>query len=241
MTRRSLAILSVVLVLMAAGTAAAQKAKCTDPSTQVTIVPITGSAVSDDGKASYVDGVDGVYNTAIHLCGVGASYDATVGLITSRRSMGFTFPPSIDGSPNAPAWANGTKFMTKPFLNVRNILWGRRNSQPTFTTRMSIGYIKGPGDSSDYFLKFLAPYASAFDGNVPTSDVNTPDDTVTVTVTDNLGTCANGVPASWTVTIDSPFVGTLYKGASGRTPDLHAGQYSMPFQLIITAKTCLPW
>ena len=74
-------------------------------------------------------------------------------------------------------------------------------------------------------------------------DVNLPNDTATVTVQDTPGTCrsnpTSGTLDSWLVTIDGPFVATLYKAASGRNPDLHSGQYHMPFQLLIKAKTCL--
>lgn len=110
---------------------AAQSSRCKDVSLEVTIVPIEGSALSGDSKGSvYADGVDGVYNAVIHVCGSNPSYDATLGMVTSKRSMGVTFPPAIDGSTifgSSPVWANGVQFMAKPFLNVRNILWGRKN------------------------------------------------------------------------------------------------------------------
>ena len=110
---------------MAAGIASAQKGKCSDVRIDVAVVSTADSAPFDDGKGPYQEGVSGAYNTVIHICS--GSYDATMGLITSRRTIGFTFPPPIDGSvyPGpAPARANSS-FLAKPFMNVRNILWGR--------------------------------------------------------------------------------------------------------------------
>lgn len=72
-------------------------------------------------------------------------------------------------------------------------------------------------------------------------DVNLPSETAAVTVQDIPGTCRVGGPVldSWMVTIDTPFVGTAHKAKSNA--ELHAGQYHMPFQLLLKAKTCLPW
>lgn len=235
------------LVLLVAGNAAAQKGapsapKCTpDVPLEVTIVPITDGVLFADNKGVYKDGVDGVSNTVIRRCS--GSNDATMSLGTSRRSVGFDFSDAAGSISytNWPTWArnpDGTyaQFATKPFLNVRNILWGRNggvspvDNRYTFQTRLSIGYIKGLGDKSDYVLRFMpdglaVPYPNPL--QVPPADVNEPNDTVPVTVVDD-GAC------TWTVTVDAPYVATLYK----TTTETHAGQFYMPFQLQLKAKTC---
>jgi hypothetical protein len=233
---------AAALVLLLGGGASAQvkgakPVKCTNPSTEVTI--ISGGAVTDDTKGSYQDGVSGVYNTVVYAC-PGASGDATMGLVTSKRSIGFTFPAS--DAVNAPAWTNGVKFYAKPFLNVRNILWGRRNGGVAiFTTRMGFSSFNGPGDArgTDYALQF-APTVT--DSGVPGSpEANVPDQTVAVTVVDNPRDCHTGgnVLDSWTVTVSDPYVGGLVRFVNNGSP-VPAGQYTMPFTLLIRARTCLP-
>jgi hypothetical protein len=225
---------------MVAGVASAQKGKCTDVPLEVSIVDTNG-ALYGDGKGPYVEGVSGVYNTVIHLCS--GSYDATMGLVTSRRSLGFRFPEPIDGSASpgpAPVWA-GTYFYAKPFLNVRNILWGRMHNMLTFTTRLGFSLFKGPGDKANYALQF-AP--DGVDSQVPGNpDANQPTDTVPATVVDIPGTCRTNSPGSldsWVVTVEAPAIGALMRDVNNGPP-VQSGQYNMPFELRIYAKTCLPF
>lgn len=251
MKLRKIMICAAVLVLFTVSGKAAQKNKCTDPSLEVTIVPIDGSALSGDSKGSvYTNGVDGVSNTVIHLCasnnGVLPTYDATMSLSsTSQRSMGFTFPPDIEGSiisGPSPVWANGVRFMAKPFLlNVRNILWGRKAQIYTFTTRMIFEGFAGPGDKALYDLRFQPAVVDALQNAPPFADTNLPSETSTVTVQDIPGTCRTtqgGTLDSWIVTVDPLFVGTVHKQDRSHT---HSGQYNMPIQLLLKAKTCLPF
>ena len=244
MTARRIIVHAMAIVLMATGIASAQRGKCTDVPITVAVVPIDGGALIDDGKGPYQEGVGGVYNTVIHICGTSASYDATMGLITSRRSLGFTFPPPIDGSvyPGpAPVWA-GSSFVAKPFMNVRRILWGRMQDpqQLTFTTRMVFSYFSGPGDKANYALQF-APMVTG--SSVPGEPAaNEPNDTTAATVEDIPGTCRadpRGTLDKWIITVNSPAVGALMRDVNNGS-SVQSGQYTMPFQLLITAKTCLP-
>lgn len=252
MTARTLVGSAAMFLLVTAGAASAQKAqKCSDIPVSVQILSfdadgdgVNDSALAGDAKgAVYTDGADGVYNTVIHVCGSAPSYDATMGLVTSRRSLGFRFPPPTDGSLSpgpAPVWADGATFLARPFLNVRRILWGRLNGVPTFTTRMNISSITGPGDKASYTLLY-AP--SSPDSGVPGNpDANIPEETVGVTVQDVPGTCRSGgsVLDSWVVTAAAPSVAALMRNASGGAL-VQAGQYVMPFQLLISAKKCLPF
>jgi hypothetical protein len=221
----------VALTTMGATDALAQKTRCTDVPLTVEILAIgpdddTG-ALDGDGKGRiYIDGVDGVYNTAINVCA--GSYDATVGLVTSRRSMAMRFP----GHPAGPVWV-GSDILAKPYLNVRDLLWGRRNGRDTFTTWMTFGFIKGAGDKSDHVLRFKADVTDAPDQRQTGSEPGT----VPVTVQEALPVaCAVGSRYSWTVTtLPGPSVGALYK-TSTNAP---AGTYDMPFSLKFATKGCV--
>lgn len=226
--------LAAALILAAAGEAAAQKNKCADWPLEVSITPVVGGVLFGDSKGvTYRNGVDGVGNTVIHICS--GSYDATVGLNGSRRHMGFDFSSFIaDANASWPTWTDD-QFLTKPFMNVRNVLWGRKNLPAvdgtfTFETRMSIGYIKGAGDRSDYVLRFFPTAVSPGPGVTPAAPPFD-DATVPVLVVDNPATC------TWTVTVPPDYVGGLYKTST----DAFAGHYHMPFQLTLRATAgCTP-
>jgi len=184
----------------------------------------------DSKGPTYVNGVDGVYNTAVNVCS--GSYDATMGLVTSRRYMGLNFSNAIDDVSAAwPTWT-AFQFVTKPFLNVRSVLWGRMNPSLTangdgtftFETRMSIGYIKGAGDRSDYVLRFFPALVSPGPGVTPAAPAFD-NDTVPVTVVDNPNA------RTWTVTVKPEYVRGLYKTST----NAYAGHFYMSFQLTLHA------
>lgn len=249
-SRRSILFATVavlVMVLPAGNSDAAPKPTCTDVPIWITIVPIDGGVLGGDSKGSvYKGGVDGVNFTAINICGTSPTYDATLGLAASQRTMGFTFPSTIAGSiinGPSPVWANGVQFPAKPILYVRNILWGRMNGQYTFTTRMIVKSITGPGDKASYELRFQPTTVDALDNAPPFPDMNLPSETAVVTVQDTPGTCRTipgGTLDSWIVTVDTPFVGTLYKLPTRGGSETHSGQYLMPFKLLVEAKSCVP-
>lgn len=234
----TLAWITVAQQPVSAGKPAAGPAKCTDVPLEVAV--IAGGAIADDGKGTYKHRVDGVYNTVIHLCGSNPTYDATMGLINSKRSMKFTFPAPIDGSALniPPSWVPGT-ITAKPFMNIRKILWGRMNNQLEFTTGMGFSYFKGPGDTSDYRLQFL-PDTDATDPDPNDPEANQPNIASSVTVLDMPGNCRDGGTTldSWLVTVHGPSVGTLRRDTSSGL--VQVGQYDMPFQLMLKAKSCVP-
>ena len=234
-------------VLVTAGIAEAQKPpKCSDVPIQVSIVPTSAGVLADDGSGPYEAGSAGVYNTVIHVCGSNPSYDATMGLITSRRSLRFRFPApnsdSVEPGP-APGWV-ASDFLAKPFMNVRKILWGRLHgvtTPNTFTTRMGFISINGPGDKADYMLQFAPTYTDS--GSPGNPDANHPSETTAATVEDIPGTCRSapgGTLDKWVVTVDAPATGTLLRSPNSGS-NVQSGQYTMPFQLLITAKVCLPF
>ena len=132
-----------------------------------------------------------------------------------------------------------SSFLAKPFLNVRNILWGRLHGDLTFTTRLGLSSFSGPGDKASYALLF-APTVT--DSGVPGNpDANYVSETTPATVQDVPGTCrsvAGGTLDSWIVTVNSPAVGAVMRD-SGKGSPVQSGQYTMPFQLLIRAKSCV--
>jgi hypothetical protein len=243
-----LAVIAILAVVPPAISGhAATTPKCTDIPIWITIVPIDGGVLAGDSKGSvYKAGVDGVNFAMINICGTSPTYDATMGLSISQRTMAFTFPPAIAGSiinGPSPVWANGVQFPAKPILYVRNILWGRMNGLYTFTTRMIVKSITGPGDSATYDLRFQPATVDALDNPPPYPDINLPSETATITVQDTPGTCRSipgGTLDSWMVTVDTPFVGTLYRIGGRNQGYIHSGQYVMPFKLLVQAQSCVP-
>jgi len=135
-------------------------------------------------------------------------------------------------------------------MNVRKILWNRiaHPGDPayrTFTTRMGFSLWNGPGDNkTDYALQFSP--TSPDSGVTGNPDANLPFATTPATVQDIPGTCrdpgvVNGTLDSWIVTVNAPSVGALMRSVNGGGASVQSGQYSMSFQLKITAKTCLPF
>jgi hypothetical protein len=92
-----------------------------------------------------------------------------------------------------------------------------------------------------YDLRFQPPIVDALLNGPPFADTNLPGETSAATVQDIPGTCRSvpgGTLDSWIVTVNAPFVGTIHKEDRAHT---HSGQYTMPFQLLIKAKSCLPF
>lgn len=230
--------------------AATSPTKCTDVPIWMTVLSIGGGVLAGDSKGTtYKSGMDGVNFAAIHICSNASSsptYDATLGLEKSTRTMGFTFPAAIGGSIIAgppPVWADGVSFQTKPVVYVRNILWGRMNGQYIFTTRAIVKSIIGPGDSATYDLRLQPQYVDAIQNDPPYADTNSPNQTASVTVQDVPGTCritSGGTFDSWIVTVNPPSIGTLYKLGERNQPYMHSGQYVVPFKLLVEAQSCIP-
>ncbi len=249
-SKKFIAITALSLAsLMAAAKVDAQKSKpssCSDIPVWVTILPVDDGILSGDAKGTvYKAGVDSV-SAKINICGSSPTYDATLWLSSSKRTMGFTFPPPIAGSiisGQPPVWANGSAFAAKPLLYVRNILWGRMNVQYTFTTRLIMKSIAPPGDKNLYDLRLQPHIVDALTNEPPYADTNLPQETATVTVQDIPGTCRStvgGTLDSWIVTVDSPYVGTLHRQASRGQSETHSGQYHVPFKLLVEARSCVP-
>lgn len=258
MTRYAIVLLlSVFGVVVSVRPAAA--AKCQDIPVRVTIfsqaliestntwVP---SAILPDAGGSYVDG--STVSAAIKICS--GTHDMVMMPGTSTRTFNVAFPSPIAGSTIAsvPSWVPGTYATTggEHWINIRNLLY----SQQPFAT-MAGAHFSIPGDKATYRLGFKGQSASL--PNAPNLDDpnNTPGDNVPfnsspVVVYPNYpATCATGSMPTWLVratSANSPDlqleVGTLHKAASSpRSPEVHEGQYSMPFEMLIEALRCFPY
>ena len=216
--------------------------KCADIPLTLEILPVESGTANYgvlDGDARggrvYSNGVDSVA-IVINVCS--GTNDATANMVTSRRTVEMTFGQPLTPTDSAPNWA-GSSMVTKPFFNVRDLLFGRKANVSAFTTHMNIGYIKGPGDQNDYVLRFKAPGTDA-----QTDDATPPVDeigTVPVLVEETRTACSGGTTQdAWTVATYLPLeasTGALYRTASN-TP---AGLYDMPFRLKFTTKSCVDW
>jgi hypothetical protein len=238
---------------------AAAPGQCT-PDIDLAVTVVGGGALFMDTATPYT--------AVLNLCS--GSNDATLNLLVSKtRRLGFSFPAPIPNSPgaaSAPSWIPRqegvfTSFLTTPFMNVRDLLWGRANTAPnpdsmelsyTFTTRMGLSYINYPGDKNDYLLRFFPPRCSEVLPPAPCTETptwdgsQTEDGTVPAVVTDFPGTChqipvaQGGTLDRWVVTVDLPATAALLKDTNPRGR-IRLGQYVMPLQLQIVAKTCVPF
>jgi len=232
---------------------AASAAKCQDIPLRVTLYneavvesspPVmTPAAIRSDG---------GEYTTAnIMVCS--GSFDA-VTLLSGSRTFRFTFPSPIPGSVlgAAPAWIPGT-FSVSGWINIRNILFNRGSNLP-FATMAGSTFTRS-GDRTQYRLGFkgfrldLPNAPNIHDPNNTPGD-NTPFASSPVIVYPTYPTpCGPGAMPRWLVRGTSPNtpgtdmeVATLHKTASGpRDPEVHAGQYSMPFEMTIEALKCFDY
>lgn len=251
-----IAVLTPILALGGLATASGAKPpSCTDVPISWTFVPTTNPAapaaiLNDDPDRVYQNGVDGVFNTVIHICsGTG---DATLGLQRSLRKLRMKFPAPIPSSviQSAPPFGEGAEFTTKAFVNVRNILGSGLlvpGSPATFYTKVTSQFSVGkgggyrlafyPDNTTCPVLNSCAPVANYYD-----PIVNLPVQTAWVQVI--YTPAANGSPDSWIVNGELIGTDSVYQRATLLSADSpladHFGQYSMPFRILITALAPLP-
>jgi hypothetical protein len=172
--------------------------------------------------------------------------DAVVNIASTKRSFAFTFPTPIAGSviDAVPSWVPG-RSLVNGWINVRNITYSK---QP-FTTRMGSTFTKS-GDRATYRLGFMPPDADAPDlhtGSLDASLDNTPYPSSPATVYPSYpAICGAGSTPTWLVRGTSTnSVGQLQVAAlhtmPNRGPQVHQGQYSMPFEMRIEALQCFPY
>ena len=220
---------------------------CTDIPVRITILnnavdPMTGAvtpaALLSDGLGEYVHGASKVSAT-IHVC------DGTRDVIlmsSAKRTFSYQFPSPITGSviESQPAWVPGT-FKVSGWINVRNLLFSRQ----AFTTSMGTTFTAP--DRASYRLGFMPTSADAPNLHPTSDNQNTPYESSPATVYPHSFDCNVGgtTKPSWLVLGNNPDllgrmqVGTLYKmGTRPSEPNVHQGQYTLPFELRIDALTC---
>lgn len=248
--------LGVVGLLLAAGTwdaaYAQKKPSCKDIplqwfiSTTTTLEDgsVVPSAIQGDG-AWYAGG----QNNVLHVCGTTPSYDATI-VVGSKRKVSFWFGAPLSGSVIDESVAPGA-YRDSPFFNVRNLLCvGCDDPSQPFTTRVGMQLRL---NSQDYRLRFMPTTTMSPDRHTNPDAIpfeNTPFEASPALVIPQPYDCHVGgnVKPSWIVrganASADPAVAAgegLQVGTLSRVTNssiLHAGQYSMPFEMRIQALTC---
>jgi hypothetical protein len=243
---------------------------CANVPITVAFIPTMNSAITSDNGTVYQEGVDGITNTVIHFqSDCNGSHDATMDLPTTgkkaKRKVSFQFPAAIPGTTidePAPSVAPGSAFLTPIWMNIRN-LTGKGfiplDQHTVYYTRM-IYEFKAP-DNEKYRLVFDPDSAAEcpvgaicntnFGGPDPVTR-NQPVQTAWVKVTHTPPPNPND---EWSPTNADTYLveGNLTSSTNPSDPTiergtlvgpvgsgLHFGQYSMPFQILITAKVKLP-
>jgi hypothetical protein len=251
--------LAIAMVCGAAIVEAQKGGGCKDVPIRWFIFPVAtlddGSTVpaAIQGDGNWYSGSSGAANAVIHRCGSDPTYDATMAVGKSRRVQ-FAFGAAVSGSVIQEILPPGT-YSNSPFINVRNLLCvGCADPTAPFTTHMSV-QLYGIG-REDYRLRFMPPVVDAPDRHIdPTiiPEENVPYESSAATVIPQPYNCASGgaVMPSWIVrgvaaSADPAIpasaglqVGTLRRFT--RTGTVHAGQYSMPFEMRIEASSCFTY
>ena len=242
---------------------------CSNVPVSVSFVTSPTSAINNDIGQVYQNGVDGVEAQVWYLNDCLGSHDATMQLPTTgkkvKRKVSFKFPAPVPGSDtideSAPAFAGGPAFLTPIWMNIRNVTgfgFIPQNQQTVYYTRM-IFQFEAP-DGGNYRLVFdpdQAPecpagpgeYCNTNFGGPDPLDRNLPVQTAWVKVTH---TPPPNPAAPWSLTnadtwrvegnltsVTNPTDPTVERGALLRD-GIHVGQYSMPFEILITANAKLP-
>lgn len=243
---------------MDGGGAWAQKSNCKDVPIRWFVYPVAtmqdGTTVPANiaGDGDWYASGSGASNSLIHVCGANPTRDATATL-SSKRELIVSFPAPVPGSVIQEA-VTGT-FQTSGFMNVRNILCAgcAAPTQP-FTSHMSFQFYN-LRNRQDYRLRFMPPVVDAPDLHIDPNQIpyeNMPYESSPVLVIPQPYDCPAGdaTNPSWIVRATNPSadatlpsgdnlrVGTLYRLGS---PNVHAGHYSMPFEIRIEAQACFSY
>ena len=258
MKQSAVAFACVVILLTVVHSAvhSAPAAKCQDIPLRVTLYtnavvnPSTGAttpaAITSDGGGEY---------TSANIMVCAGTYDAVTNLSGTKRTFTFSFPSPLTGSvvEAVPTWVPGS-LPVAGWINIRNILFNKGSNQPFAT--MAGSTFNVIGDRTTYRLGFKGyipgmPNAPNIHGDPDTIQAdNTPFTTSPVIVYPTYPvSCGTGAMPTWLVRGTSPNppgteiqVGTLHKNPSTpRDSEVHEGQYSMPFEMLIEALKCFTY
>lgn len=265
---RGVVALAVIVVVCAGSVALTAQKKggngggggsCSDVPIRWYVYPVAtlddGSTIpaAIQGDGNWYANVGGASNSVVHRCGTNPTYDATMA-VSKLRHVDFAFPAAVSGSVLEEALSPGA-YQNQPFMNVRNILCaGCADQHSPFTTHMAFQLYSI--NRQDYRLRFMPPTVDAPDRHIDPAVIpseNTPYEASSVRVIPQPFDCAVGgtTKPSWIVRGVNPSadatipagenlqVGTLRRVT--RTGTVHAGQYSMPFEIRIEALGCFTY
>ena len=252
--KRSIVAFACIVVLLTF-VRSASAAKCQNIPLRVTfytnavVNPSTGAttpaAITSDGGGEY---------TSANIMVCAGTNDAVTNLSGTNRTFRFSFLSPIAGSvvEAVPTWVPGS-FPVAGWINIRNILFNKGSNQPFAT--MAGSTFNRSGDRTTYRLGFkgyspdLPNAPNIHDPNSIPAD-NTPFASSPVIVYPTYPVpCGTGAMPTWLVRGTSPNtpgteieVGTLHKSPSNpRGSEVHGGQYSMPFEMLIEALKCFTY
>ena len=247
-----LIVLSLMTALAMPGAARAQKGGCKDVPTRWFFYP---AATQADGTTvpAAVMGDGNWYDAAINMCGQMPTYDST--LLTGKRKLTLALPNPVTGSVIDESLAGS--YQASSFVNVRNLLCVgcSKGTLEPFTTRIAFT-LDQLANRNNYRLRFMPQVADAPDRHSSAEtfpDDNNPFESSAVTVLPQPYNCTAGgsTRPSWIVRGTNPTsdprvsasenlqVGTLYRAS--RSGPIHAGQYSLPFEIRIEALSCFSY
>jgi hypothetical protein len=197
--------------------------------------------VYPDKALAYSDGVNGV-RAFINPC----SGDLILDLTGSTRQVGFSFQNAVATNGYTPVWASTPFATSEAYLVLNNLMFSYNSSGLySFTTGAELGFTPPGGSSkSEDYLCFHNPTANVTGG---CQNVNYPDNTSLLVVQHTPANPATGAVETWTVNPDNTNmnlsgtpaatqVGALQLPGSHGNGPINAGQFSMPFQFIVTLK-----
>jgi hypothetical protein len=248
--------------LVMGGTVATAQKKgggCQDVAIRWYVYPVAtladGSAIpaAIQGDGNWYSNSQGASNSVIHRCGTDPSYDATL-LVGKTRRLNLVFGTPIANSVMEESLPGGT-YPGSHFMNVRNLLCvGCADPTVPFTTHFALQLYDI--SRQDYRLRFMPPTVDAPDRHIDPAVIpseNVPYEASPAQVIPQPYDCATGgaTKPSWIVRGVNPSadpaipasenlqVGTLRRVT--RTGTVHAGQYSMPFEMRIEALSCFTY
>jgi hypothetical protein len=210
------------------------------------------SRINNDAPQAYEDGVAGIY-AKIQRCN--GTNDLLVGTLTSDpvRPAHFDFGLELHANSNTPivsSWPGWPNVLTSFRMEFNDFFHGYSELVPYSYTTYGTFVVYGP-DGTYYALRFVNPLADTGDNTAaqPT-DFNSPYSTSKLVLTHTPASISHDppTPEQWVLTPDTTSstptnggpaaaqVGTLLKKPTKGPNLLTAGQFRMPFKIVITRK-----
>lgn len=240
------------LALLTPSLFAAPPAKCSTPDVPVrlTFAPVydpTGEAarITNDLTTAYEHGKEGVSALIQHCNGTN---DLVVDTLSSSpaRKANFSFLESLSTNSNSPAF---TTHSAKFHLKFNDLFHGY-SELVSFTYTTYGGFAFDGLDAKRYALRFVNPAADTGDNTaMQPPDFNSPYPTTNLVITHIPASTSPATPEQWIITpgtepsfptnglpTSSQVATLLLEGGKGKPAWLTAGQFRMPFKIVVTRK-----